>query len=140
MRYWIEGGGPVKAGLEDYGLFASAPLALHEVDPAAGWLDAAERLNGAMVDLFYDAEEGRFYDAGRGEETLFIRERDMSGNDVPSGNSAAADLLFRMPPTSGGNRYREMSEGIMRTAQGMRDEPLSSGNFLCVLEDMLAAR
>ncbi|MBI5886812.1 MAG: thioredoxin domain-containing protein [Deltaproteobacteria bacterium] len=139
MRYWLDGQAPVKAGLEDYALMGSALLALHEAGAGGRpWLEEAERLTESMIALFYSKDNGRFYDVAEDQGALFIRERDLFDSDIPSGNSAAAGLLFNMSKACANARYALLATGIMTSAEAMRDEPLSHANMLCVLEDMLS--
>lgn len=140
LRYYLDGKSGVKGNLEDYALLGAGLFSIYEATGDRNWLDEANNLTDDMIELFYDEEVGLFYDIGTDQEKLFVRERDLFDNDVPSGNSAAADLLFRMSRVNGGRRYRELSEEILRSAEGIMDEPLSYGNFLTVIEDILGDR
>jgi len=139
MRYWLDGRAGVKAGLEDYALLGSSLLALDKAGAGGrAWLEEASRLTESMIDLFFCKDDGRFYDIAADQERLFIRERDLSDNDLPSGNSAAAGLLYNMSKACGRGRYATLAREIAAGVTAMRDEPLGHGNLLCVLEDMLA--
>ncbi len=138
MRYYLDGMANVKGNLEDYALFADSLLALHVATGQGRWLEEARVLVDEMIRLFYEAGEGLFYDTGADQERLFVRERDLFDNDVPSGNSAAAGLLLRASRIFKDERYGELSAGILRSAPGVMDEPLSYGHLLCVYESMLA--
>ncbi|MDP2688557.1 MAG: thioredoxin domain-containing protein [Deltaproteobacteria bacterium] len=140
LRYYLDGKTRVRANLEDYALFADSLLALHNATGERRWLDEAGALTEEMIRLFYEEDEGLFYDTGIDQERLFIRERDLNDNDVPSGNSAAAALLLRASRLFENKRYRDLAEEILRTVEGIKDEPLSYGNFLCVHESILGEK
>ncbi len=138
-RYYLDGRPDRPAALEDYALFGAGLAKIFEVTGKTGWLDEAERLAKRMTALFYDESERLFFDAESGRKDLFVRERDLFDNDVPSGNSAAAGLLMTLSRFKRDAGYRELAEEILRSIEGIGEEPLSHGNFLCVLEEMLAA-
>lgn len=140
LRYYLEGKTDVKGNLEDYALLAGGLLALFDVTGDDKWLDKAHRLTESFIDLFHDDATGFFFDTGEDQQRLFVRERDLFDNDVPSGNSAAADVLLRISRLMDNNRYREYSEEILRSVEGINDEPLSYGNFLCVFESFLSEK
>lgn len=137
MRYYLDGRSGVKANIEDYALFAGGLLSIYESSREDVWLDEARALAKSMVELFRDPSDGLFYDTGRDQERLFIRERDLFDNDVPSGNSAAALLFIRLAKTTGEASYREISESILKSVEGLGEEALSYGNFLVALEELL---
>ncbi|MFQ5464837.1 MAG: hypothetical protein ACE5EI_02800, partial [Thermodesulfobacteriota bacterium] len=79
---------------------------------------------------------------GADRESLFIRDRDLHDNDLPSGNSAAAGFLLRLGRAAGegaGGRFTALALGVLSSVEGMTEDPLAHGHMLCVLEDYLAA-
>ncbi len=138
-RYFLDERSHIKANLEDYALVADALFTLHEATGAERWLAEAFTLVEEMIRLFHDQEDGLFYDTGSDQEALFLRERDMHDNDVPSGNSVAASVLVKASVASGKAGYMGLAEGIMKTVAAMNEDPLSYGNFLGVLESMFIA-
>lgn len=139
LRYYLDERSHVKANLEDYALLADALFCLHEATGGARWLSEAFTLVEEMIRLFHDPEDGLFYDTAIDQETHFLRERDMHDNDVPSGNSVAASVLVKASVASGKAGYMGLAEGIMKTVGRLNEDPLSYGNFLCVLEAMFLA-
>ncbi|MBI5642165.1 MAG: thioredoxin domain-containing protein [Deltaproteobacteria bacterium] len=140
LRYFLDGKAAIKGNLEDYALLANGLFSIYEVTGAKEWLKEAGSLAEEMTSLFYDEGSNLFFDTGKDQEQLFMRERDLFDNDVPSGNSAAADILSKIAGAGRGGRYRKMSEDIIRSVAGIEDEPLSYGNFLSVLENAERAR
>jgi len=138
LRYFLDGSGEVKGMLEDYALLAEGLLSIYDATGEEEWLAEAERLAGRMIDIFYDEPSELFFDTGADQERLFVRERDLYDNDLPSGNSAAASLLLRLYRGTGKRRYMDLSEGILSSMDRLTEEPISYGNFLTVLESFLA--
>ena len=137
LRYHLDGRAAVKANLEDYALFGGGLVSLYEASKESRWIEEARRTAERMIELFYDDTARIFFDTGSDQEKLFVRELDLYDNDVPSGNSAAAALLLKLYRIDLNGKYRDMAEGILKSAVGMRDEPLSFGNFLFVTETFL---
>lgn len=137
-RYCLDGKADVHGTLEDYALLGTGLLSIYGATGKESWLREAADLAGPMTALFYDKKENLFYDTGADLGKFFVRERDLFDNDVPSGNSAAADLLLKLSRLTEVKRYAELSEEILKSIEGIKDDPLTYGNFLCVLEDLLS--
>lgn len=140
MRYFLDGGADTLGMLEDYALMGCALLSIHQSTGEEEWLEEALKTADKMVELFYDETSGLFFDAGADQEKLFVRERDLFDNDVPSGNSAAAQLLLGLSRASNNARYGELAGKILRSIEGIIEEPISHGNFLVVLESFIAGK
>ena len=139
-RYFLDGSGEVKGMLEDYALLATGLMSIHESTGEDEWLQEGRRIVDKAIELFYDETKELFYDIGSDQEQLFVRERDLYDNDVPSGNSAAAAVLLKLGRLTDNPEYIALSEGILRSIEGVMDEPVSYGNFLTVLESFLAGK
>ncbi|OGP14336.1 MAG: hypothetical protein A2052_09630 [Deltaproteobacteria bacterium GWA2_54_12] len=140
MRYFLDGGADTLGMLEDYALLGHALLSIHQSTDEEEWLEEAGRTAEKMVELFYDETSGLFFDTGADQEKLFVRERDLFDNDVPSGNSAAAQLLLGLSRATNNARYGELAGKILRSIEGIIEEPISHGNFLVVLESFIAGK
>jgi uncharacterized protein YyaL (SSP411 family) len=140
MRYFLDGGAEVAGLLEDYALLGCGLLSIHKATGEEDWLEEAGKAAESMVELFHDEVSGLFFDAGADQEKLFVRERDLFDNDVPSGNSAAAQFLLGLSRASGNARDGELAEKILRSIEGIIEEPISHGNFLAVLESFIAGK
>ncbi|GMR05100.1 MAG: thioredoxin domain-containing protein [Thermodesulfobacteriota bacterium] len=136
-RYIIDNKAAKKAALEDYALLGMGLLSIFEVTSEKRWLEDGKTLAGEMIKLFYDPEKDLFFDTAVDKKGLFMRERDLTDNDVPSGNSAAAGFLLALSKGYKDDRYKEFSLKILGSIARMKDEPLSCGNALTVLEACL---
>ena len=79
----------VPAFLEDYAGLGNALLSLYEADLDDRWLTESKTLADQILDLFWDEEDGLFFDAARDGEELVVRPREAMDNATPSGNSLA---------------------------------------------------
>jgi uncharacterized protein YyaL (SSP411 family) len=140
LRGWKEGAGKIPAFLEDYAGLGNALLTLHEATLEARWLNEARAQTEAILDLFWDAEAGIFYDTPRDGERLILRPRDVMDNATPSGNSMAVELLLRSGRTFGGDRYLEAAKRALGPEAGaMGRYPSAFGRLLSVLASSLDA-
>ncbi|HET8631402.1 MAG TPA: thioredoxin domain-containing protein [Thermomicrobiales bacterium] len=139
LRTYKDGRARLNGYLEDYAFLADGLLALYEATFAPRWLAEARALADAMLDLFWDEEQGLFYDTGRDHEALIARPRGVFDNAVPSGGSVAVEVLQRL-----GTIYNEPrhSQKATRVLRGLRDAmarfPTAFGRLLCALDFALA--
>jgi uncharacterized protein YyaL (SSP411 family) len=116
-------------------MVADGLLALHEATLDRRWLDAARRLVGAMVDLFWDREAEGFFDTGRDHEALVVRPRSLFDSAVPCGSSVAADVLLRLATLTGDTELeRRGVETIRSVVPLMARYPSGFGRFLGALD------
>jgi len=91
------------------------------------------------VDLFWDRDAGRFYDAPPHGEKLILRPRDAMDNVTPSGNSLAVELLMRAGRFFGEDRYLEIAERALGGEEGeMGSFPSAFGRLLSLLTSHLS--
>jgi Highly conserved protein containing a thioredoxin domain len=76
---------------------ADACLVLYETTFELRWFEQARALADELVRLFHDEGRGGFFLAGRDAETLVVRQKDLSDNAVPSGNSASPTSCCASP-------------------------------------------
>jgi uncharacterized protein YyaL (SSP411 family) len=134
LRSWRDGvvGGPAYA--DDYALMADACLALAEAALDPGWIAEARRLAGDLVALFRD-EGGGFFQTGSDAESLVIRPKELFDNAVPSGNSAAADVLQRVALLYGDTELERAAIDAIRVVRDVLERsPAGFGQALCALD------
>ena len=81
------------------------------------WFAEASALGDELLRLFHDEERGGFFQTGDDAEALVLRPKDLYDNAVPSGNSAAAEVLLRLALFTGEARYEQAGS---RAATGPR--------------------
>ena len=139
LRTYKDGRASLKGYLEDYAFLSDGLLALYEATFDARWLDEARTLVDGMVGLFWDEEQGIFYDTGSDHERLMMRPRDFFDNATPSGSSVAVDVLLHMSVLTGEGEYaRRGSVSLRSMQQYLAKAPLAMGHWLCALDFYLS--
>ena len=113
-------------------------LALFSRTGELRWFLEAKRLVDDLVRLFADHERGGFFQSGADDDALVIRPKELYDNAVPSGNSAAADVIQRIAlltgdlelerigvsaDPAGPRRPRKSADGLRTCALGARSLP-----------------
>ena len=125
--------------LEDYAFLIDGLLVLHEATFDERWLEEAVELGYSMVDLFWDAAAGQFYDTGTDHEELVVRPRDMTDNAIPAGSSMAAGVLLKLSVVSGDADLERRAVEALRSAKGLMERfPTGAGHWLCALDFYLS--
>ncbi|WP_413366461.1 thioredoxin domain-containing protein [Lysinibacillus sp. 3P01SB] len=93
--------------LDDYAAVLWAYTELYEATFSPEWLQKAIQLADAMIELFWDHEEGGFFMTGSDAEALLIRQREIQDGAIPSGSSIAAVSLIRLARLTNRSDYEE---------------------------------
>jgi uncharacterized protein len=118
LRSWRDGRTSGPAYLDDHALLAAGCLDLYETTFEIRWFEEARGLADVILRLFADAAGG-FFQAGEDAERLVIRPKDLFDTAVPSGNSAAADVLLRLALLTGEAEYERAAESALRLVRDM---------------------
>jgi uncharacterized protein len=135
LRSWREGvaGGPGYA--DDHALLASALLTLYASTGDLRWFLEARRLVDDLLRLFADRERGGFFQTGADVDALVIRPKELYDNAVPSGNSAAADVLQRMALLTGDRDLEASGVSALRLVRDVLGRaPTGFGHALSALD------
>ena len=135
LRSWRDGvaGGPAYA--DDHALMADACLALAEATLDARWIMEARRLGDELVRLFHDGDAGGFFQTGSDAEELVIRPKELFDNAVPSGNSAAADVLQRLGLLYGDAKLERLGADAIQVVRDLLERsPVGFGLALSALD------
>ncbi len=116
-RIWAGGQVSVPGFLEDYALLANACLDLYESDLDPAWLATARRLANLMEELFLDPEDGSYFYVARDQEATLVRGKSVYDQVIPSGNSMAARVCWRLYRVTGESRYQERALAIIQRFQ-----------------------
>ncbi len=135
VRSWQGEASRIPAFLEDYSYLVEALVTLAETTGSAGRLDTARALAEAMVTVFWDDEQGAFFDSQVGVVDLIVRPRSFFDNPIPSGNSAATFGLLRLHALTGEDRYLTWAMPAFRSARGLMERaPLAVSYLLSALD------
>jgi uncharacterized protein YyaL (SSP411 family) len=135
LRSWRDGI-PGRPGFsDDHALLASAYLTLFGTTGDLQWYREAARLVGDLVELFADRENGGFFQSGIDDDPLVIRPKELYDNAVPSGNSAAADVLQRMSLLTGDLEEERLGVSAIRLVRDVLGRaPNGFGHALIALD------
>jgi uncharacterized protein YyaL (SSP411 family) len=135
LRSWRDGvaGGPAYA--DDHALLASAMLCLYSRTGELRWFREAKRIADDLVRLFADRERGGFFQTGLDVDPLVIRPKELYDNAVPSGSSAAADVLQRIALLTGDQELERLGISGLRLIRGFIGRaPTNFGHALSALD------
>jgi uncharacterized protein YyaL (SSP411 family) len=140
LRTYKDGQAKLKGYLEDYACLADGLISLYEATFDYSWLKEAQNLAQQMLELFWDEEEGVFYDTGLDHEELIIRPRDISDGAMPSGSSMASDVLLRLSVFTGNPSYARKASSSLRSVQEFIGRiPQGAGHWLAALDFYLSS-
>jgi uncharacterized protein YyaL (SSP411 family) len=136
LRTWRDGRAKIDAFLEDYGSVVNALLTTYEASAEPRYFAAATELAAMMLDRFWDAESGDFFDTARDAEKLIGRPRELTDNATPSGTSLAVEALLRLSAFTGEGRWVEVAARVLATlgAPAIR-QPSAFGHLLGAADD-----
>jgi hypothetical protein len=140
LRSWRNGRGGRPGFADDHALMAEACLVLYGTTFELRWFEAARGLCDELLRLFADPERGGFFQTGSDAESLVVRPKDLQDNAVPSGNSAAAEVLQRMAHLTGDPAYERAGVDALRLVRdAMVGAPSGFGHALCALDLYLSS-
>lgn len=128
------------AYIDDYAFLLWARLELQVVSPSIENISRAIHLADEMLRLFWDETINGFYFSGCDGEVLPVRMRDWVDAAMPSGNSVAVGMLYRLSALSGQSRYREIGHRMLSQMAGeLTRSPLAYTFLLSVCEEYFVA-
>jgi uncharacterized protein YyaL (SSP411 family) len=103
-RSWREGRSDIPGFAEDYAFLIQGLLDLYEAGFEIRWLQWAEKLQGKMDELFWDAERGGvessraggYFNSRADDPTVIVRMKEDYDGAEPAPNSVAALNLLRL--------------------------------------------
>jgi uncharacterized protein len=135
LRAWRAERTSGPAFADDHALLAGALLDLYESTFAQRWFEEARRLADDLIRLFGDPDGGGFFQAGSDAEGLVVRPRELFDNAVPSGNSAAAEVLLRLSLFTGEAAYERAGVAALRAVRDLLPRaPTAFGTALAVVD------
>lgn len=130
------------APLEDYAFMAHglATLALHVERERAWATDAATRLAARAKALFWDREEGGFFDTTADAPDLFVRSRSSYDGAIPSGTSVMINALIDLHGLTGERGHLDDAAATLGSiSSAVADMPVSTANSTRGLLRLLVA-
>jgi len=137
LKRYRGGEAGLPALIEDYAFMVWGLLELYEATFDVRYLQEGIALNDAMLEHFWDEEEGGFFMSADDAEELLVRSKEVYDGAIPSGNSVAALNLIRLSRVTGKAAYEERAAGIMKAFSGTVAGQASAHTQLMVALDFL---
>jgi uncharacterized protein YyaL (SSP411 family) len=118
LRRFRDGEAKFPAHLDDYAFFAQGLIDLYETDFDFSWLAHAKGLTEAQVRLFWDEQDGGFFDNAGNDKSILLRAKEDYDGAEPSGNAVAAMNLLRLSQFLNRDEWREMAEKTLNLFSG----------------------
>ncbi len=139
LRRYRDGEARYEAHLEDYAFLVQGLLDLYEASLDIRWLTSAIELTDQQNRLFFDEEEGGFYDTSGRDESILIRSKESYDGAEPSGNSIAILNLLRLSQMIDSQEYRALTgRSLSYFGKRMLDQPQAMAQLLVALDFSLS--
>jgi len=89
-RRWREGQANVPGQMDDYAYYTLGLIDLYQASLDPVWLERATHVTEAMLERFWDPEDGGFFESPAGDAHLKVRMKDGFDGAEMAGNSIAA--------------------------------------------------
>ncbi len=123
--------GSIVGCLEDYACLLEALITLYETSLQSEWLTKANQLADAMIEEFWDEEEGGFFLSGKSGEQLVSKLKNPADEAMPSANAIASMALLKLGRLTGNKIYTEKSEETVAAFQSfIEDSPAAFTGLL----------
>jgi hypothetical protein len=141
MRSWQAGGDDRTHGARhlayahDHAALVDAFTRLAELTGEARWIEAATGTADALIDLFWDEENGGVYTTGADAEKLITRPKDITDNATPSAQSLTAVGLLRLAALTGHQEYADRAHATLRlVGEPSGRHPTAFGHALAAVD------
>jgi hypothetical protein len=112
--------------LDDHAFTVSACLDAYEATADLSYFNFARKIADRMVERFFDAVGGGFFDTATGEQgalgALTARRKPFQDSPTPAGNPAAAIALLRLHAYTNEPSYREKAEATLEVFAGIAEQ------------------
>ncbi len=128
-------GAGIAANLDDYAFLVWGLIELYETLFDVRHLQEALKLNGSMLEHFWDNAHGGLFFTPDDGETLLVRQTEIYDGAMPSGNSVAMLNLLRLSHLTGKSELEEKASTISEAFAGtVGSQPLGHTMFLSALD------
>jgi uncharacterized protein YyaL (SSP411 family) len=139
LRRYRDGEARFDAHLEDYAFLIQGLIDLYESSFDIRWLKTAIDLTEQQNQLFYDKEDGGFFDISGKDNSILIRTKESYDGAEPTGNSIAILNLLRLSQMIGNQEWHAMAEkSLGYFGAHMLNMPQGLAQFLVSLDFSLS--
>jgi len=122
--------------LEDYAFYLQGLISLYDADKNIKWLERAEVVADMMFKLFWDNQQGGFFNAVENiDAPLPVRAKLAFDKTLPSGNAVAAKSLLMLSKRTGKTRYKDWALGVLSAFSAQVQETPSAYSGLLIVAD-----
>jgi uncharacterized protein YyaL (SSP411 family) len=137
---WTDGASQQRGYLDDYANVLDGLLALLSARWRNDDISFAKALADALLERFYDVEDGGFYFTAHDHEKLIYRPKPTMDDALPPGNGIATTALMKLGHLLGDTRYLDAAHNSLRWARAVMERlPAAHCSFLHALEDTVYA-
>lgn len=128
----------LSAYLDDYTTLAAALVKLYEATFEERYIDDSISLMEIVRSHFSDPQAPGFFFTADDHEELLMRNKDLTDNATPGGNSMAVTALLRLGTLLGQTDYLDLAGAILQQAGPfMQQMPMGTGQMLLNLDTYL---
>ena len=139
LHRYRDGEARFEAQLDDYAFFVQALIDLYEASFNIDWLSKALSLTDHLNRLFFDQDNGGFFDTAGQDASVLVRTKEWYDGAEPSGNSIAILNLFRLAHLTNNETYDRMARASLRHfGERLSKQPHATPQFLVALDMSLA--
>ena len=139
LRRYRDGEARYEAHLEDYAFLTQGLIDLYESSFNIRWLRTAMELTEQQNELFYDKENGGFFDTSGKDKSILIRTKESYDGAEPTGNSIGILNLLRLSQMTDNQDWQKMAEKSLAYFGGhMLNMPQGLAQFLVALDFSLS--
>lgn len=138
LRRYRDGSSAIPGFLDDYAFLSLGLLDLYEASLKPEYMLHARKIAAAMIQRFWDEENGGFFFTTEGSQGVLGRRKDDYDGAEPSGNSIAAHVLLRLAEMTGDPDLFAKGERTVGAFSGhLSDSPETMPAMLCALDQVL---
>lgn len=131
LRRYRQGEAAYPGYADDYAFLVWGLIELYEATFLSRYLEEAITIQQAMLEFFWDDQEGGFFYTARDSERLLVRDKELYDGAIPSSNSVAALNLLRLGRMTGNTNWETLADRLFKTFFHMvSDFPSAYTHFL----------
>jgi hypothetical protein len=135
LHRYRDGEAALDANLDDYAFLAWGEIELHQATQDPTYLERAVRLTSAMLDRFWDADNGGLFFSPAGRDDLIVRMKEIGDGALPSGSGVAMYNLVRLARITGRTEYDERAGALADAcSRQIAARPSGAAFFLIALD------
>ncbi|KAI7906412.1 spermatogenesis-associated protein 20 [Cokeromyces recurvatus] len=115
LRSFCDGPSNIEGFVDDYCFLIQALLDLYEATFDERWIEWAFELQEKQNELFYDNEEGGYFNVTVNDKSILIRMKEEQDGAEPSANSIALKNLIRLSSLLGISSYHTKAQDTVQS-------------------------